>query len=251
MKATVQQSYITLRGLNLGKHFVNENKMQPGRSYPMTIDGLPEIDDVEGTLDRSGFIGGLAVLYRNFDLAIGDEVDVSFDGTILRLGPPIQKRRQPATTPVAPATVTPTEPPKSIVFEKRQLKHIHIEIYAPGNLNRWIPQLEPDVYLVFGALAQYTDYEYCSGASQGLLDKLGYTAETKPDAILIDRSTREYLMAEFKMKSSAFAGNHHKDDVDVLVCWEDDEKDRTKLPERVVHLRQVLEAKLEEGEIDL
>jgi hypothetical protein len=64
-------------------------------------------------------------------------------------------------------------------------------------------------------------------------------ADTKPDAVLVDDETSEYLVAEFKMRSSAFALNHQPDDVDVLIVWEDDERDRSRLPRAVVSLRDI------------
>jgi hypothetical protein len=70
-----------------------------------------------------------------------------------------------------------------------------------------------------------------------ILAKLAnYAGASKPDAILIDRVTDEYLMAEWKMKSSAYKTNHAPGDVDVLVCWLDDEIDRESLPSIVLSL---------------
>jgi len=68
-----------------------------------------------------------------------------------------------------------------------------------------------------------------------------YGEAAKPDAILIDLVTDEYLMAEWKMKSSAFMLNHSPNDVDVdvLVCWHDDETDRAEVPWRVISHREV------------
>ncbi len=76
---TVRQSYINLRGLNLGVEFVKECSLQPGQRYPFTITGI-EDEEPEGTLDKFGFIGGLAVMYHAYNLVPGDSVNVSFDG---------------------------------------------------------------------------------------------------------------------------------------------------------------------------
>jgi hypothetical protein len=74
-----------------------------------------------------------------------------------------------------------------------------------------------------------------------MLDKLGaqYDHASKPDAILIDRTTDEYLMAEWKKYSADFKSNHKPGDVDVLVCWIDNENDRATLPGKVVALHSV------------
>jgi len=241
----VRRSYIELRGINLGVDFIRDNDLHPGQKYPLAIQGLEE-EDLEGTLDGNGFIGGLALLYREFDLADGDLIEVAFDGSVIRLRPPPEKRRAPQGT-------TTTTPPREadLVFAKQGLKHVHIEPFAPGNLSRWVPQTEADVYMVFGVLSEYTDYRYCCGASKSLLSKLGYQAKTKPDAIVIDRATDEYLIAEFKMNSNEFSSNHEPEDVDVLICWEDNATDKSKLPKRVVALRELLEKALKDGEIAL
>lgn len=106
--------------------------------------------------------------------------------------------------------------------------------------------------MVFGALSEYTKYRYCCGASSSLLDQLGYSAPNKPDAILIDRTSQEYLIGEVKMKSSDFSTNHDKEDVDVLICWEDNAKvGREKLPDQIVSLKDILKTAIEANEIEL
>jgi len=247
MKTTIRQSYIDLKGINLGAAFVREHKLQFGQKYPMTIDGLSDVE-INGTLDRSGFIGGLSVLYKTFDLCVEDQLGIAYDDSVIRITPPQDKRR---TQPTEPDQVLEAGEDTRPVFERQRLRHVHIEPYAPGNLSNWVPQTEADVYMVFGALSEYTDYRYCCGASLVLIDRLGYRADTKPDAFLIDRATGQYLVAEFKMNSKDFLLNHKKEDIDVLICWEDDATDRTQLPPHVVGLRSLLEKALEEGEIDL
>lgn len=92
--------------------------------------------------------------------------------------------------------------------------------------------------MVSGVLQDYTNYQYCCGISKSILTSLGHKQESaKPDAILIDRQTNEYVLAEWKMKSSDFTKNHHKDDVDILIVWIDDEKDRSKLPLETIALK--------------
>ena len=245
--STIRQSYIELRGINLGIGFVRETGMTPGQKYSMLLTGVDEVE-LEGTLDKSGFIGGLTRLYREFNLAVGDEITVDYDGAVLTLTPPAEKQIvEPA--PDQAQQVVPGKP--QLVFERQALKHIHVEPYAAGSLSKWVPRTEPDVYMVFGALSEYTDYRYCCGTNQALLNQLGYQAGTKPDAILIDRASGQYLIAEFKMKSSEYSLNHRAEDVDVLVCWEYDEGDKAKLPPVVLALRDLLERAVKDGEIDL
>lgn len=87
--------------------------------------------------------------------------------------------------------------------------------------------------------ARPTRQDIC--ASKAVLDKLGATYEgtAKPDAILIDRLSDEYIMAEWKKYSSEFKDNHQPEDVDLLVCWTDNEKDRNKLPAKVLALHTI------------
>ncbi len=53
------------------------------------------------------------------------------------------------------------------------------------------------------------------------------------------------------MYSSDFKTNHKKEDVDLLICWIDDEKDRTLVPPKILALSPLIETGLKEGEIDL
>jgi hypothetical protein len=104
---------------------------------------------------------------------------------------------------------------------------------------------------MFRSACEYTDYRYCCGVNQALIDQLGYEADAKPDAVLIDRATGQYLMAEFKVNSKDFTSNHKKDDVDVLVCWSHDNTDLSVLPPTIVDLKTLLETAIKEGNIDV
>ncbi len=237
---TVRPSYRDLRGLYLGAEFIRKAQLQPGQRYSMVIDGLENLN-IEGTLDKSSFIGGLAALYNSFDLEDEAQIRVCWDGLALRLTPPTE----------IPTTTTPAPTEVENVFDRQKLTHRHVEPFAPGNLTRWTPQTEPDVYMAFGVLSEYTDFRYCCGASRALLDKLGYQADVKPDAIVVDRTSNAYLMAEFKMRSSEFSSNHKPEDVDVLICWLNDAADASQLPPLVLSLKTLLERIVQEGEIDL
>jgi hypothetical protein len=249
-KSIIRKSYITLRGINLGAAFMSESELVPGQRYSMVVSEIG--DDLAGTLDKSGFIGGLAKMYRLYDLAEGDGVEVEYDGTMLHITPPSDKRRSPEHAEEASQDSGEVESEDGdSVFDRQSLRHVHIETYAPGNLRNWTPRTEPDVYMVFGALAEYTDYRYCCGVNQALIDQLGYEADAKPDAVLIDRATGQYLMAEFKVNSKDFTSNHKKDDVDVLVCWSHDNTDLSVLPPTIVDLKTLLETAIKEGNIDV
>ena len=95
--------------------------------------------------------------------------------------------------------------------------------------------------MAFGVLQDYTDYQYCCGASKDLLNTLGanYDDTCKPDAILIDRRDGQYVMAEWKKCSADFKVNQSREDVDILMRWHDNELNRSLLPPVVVALHAV------------
>lgn len=238
---TINPSYIELRSIYVGGTVLKGGGLSPGK---VTV--LLEKDDkfsVEGTLNQQGLLSGMAKLYRKLNLQKGAKLEFSVtdDGNII-----IHSFSAPASG--AEAVVPPVSPNAAqSVFEAKKLKYVHIEAFRPENLDNWEPETEADIYLAFGVLQEFTDFQYCCGVSKALLDKLGakYDDASKPDAILIDRTSDQYLMAEWKKRSSDFKTNHKPEDVDVLVCWYDDESERTKLPPRVLALHSVAKKAVE------
>lgn len=256
-KVKVTKTAKAINSLYIGTIARENCYLQANQKYSIMIDGIP-IENITGTLTNSYYLGGLSPLYKRFDLHDGDEIEIEYKDGFIHLVPPSDKlnKQTPEQDVGEQDTVGQTDntthfPEELTVFGKKQLRHIHIEAYSPGNLARWTPRTEGDVYMVFGALSEYTDYRYCCGTNQDLLKQLRYSASAKPDAILIDRNTNEYLIAELKMKASAFTSNHNKEDIDVLICWEDDAKIKDSLPSKVVVLRDVLEKAIEAKEIEL
>lgn len=259
---TIRNSHIELYAIYLPTEFVRTNDIQIGIKYDIKIQGL-ESPDATGTMTQSYMLGGLSKLYRFYGLQDGDEISIDFQDDVIIIEPPKEKLKVSVESPSVEVgqggTVSQTEVSvPTTVFERKKLKHIHIPEFAPANLHGWNPETETDVFLVFGRLSENTDYRYCCGCSKDLLDKLGYAAKpmgdkpgAKPDAFLIDRATDEYLIAEFKIYSSDFTLNHHAEDVDVLVCWLHDEKDPSKLPERILALKDLREKSLKAGKIDI
>lgn len=228
-KSAIKSSYVDLRSIYLPAAVLKETEIVSG---PVTV-VLAEDDSfsVDGTLAKH-LVSGMAKLYRELDLKAGQTIEFSVrDKSALIIHSPKAPDRTESTTPR----------PRQTVFERMGLKYIHIEPFRAENLNNWEPETETDVYLAFGVLHEFTDYQYCCGTSKALLDKLGadYADSSKPDAILIDRVTGQYLMAEWKKHSSDFKANHRSEDVDVLVCWHDNELDRTTMPPRVLPLHAV------------
>ena len=225
----ISPSYIELRSLYVGADARKDARFLIGQ-VGVTLAADADFS-VEGKMNAAGYLSGMAKLYKKLNLQVGTEVQYEFtaNGGITI--------HSPAAAVAAASGVVE----KETVFQSQKLKHIHIEPFRPENLNTWEPETETDIYLAFGVLQDYTDYLYCCGASKALLNKLGakYDDTSKPDAILIDRTTDEYLMAEWKKHSSDFKSNHKPEDVDILVCWIDNENDRAALPANVLALHAV------------
>jgi hypothetical protein len=224
---TVKESYWKIRSLYIPKVVINSTGLTPG---PVTIKHKDDPSfEVEGTLNVNGLVSGLSKLYYRLNLQVDQQLEFSAqNGTIVIVSPP---EAQPSSLQVSPA---------QSVLDRKQARHVHVDPFRPENLAKWSPKTEADVFVAFGVLQEYTDYEYCCGLSKDVLSKLGLSdASTKPDALLISRGTSEQLVAEFKMRSSDFKVNHKPDEVDVLVCWEDDETNKALLPSKVVVLKDV------------
>jgi hypothetical protein len=233
----IKPSYMQLRSIYLGADTLRDPNLRSG-----TVTVLLENDEefsVEGTLNPQGYLSGMAKLYRHLKLQDGTVMvfSITDNGNIV-----VRAANAPQTGG-EDKDLEPTLPPsvETTIFERKKLRHVHIEPFRPENLNNWEPETETDVYLAFGVLQEYTDFQYCCGASTTLLKKLGanYDDSAKPDAIVVDRTTGQYLMAEWKKHSSDYKGNHKPDDVDVLVCWHDNETDKSKLPRTVLELHSV------------
>ena len=233
-ETTITPSYIQLRSIYIGAE-VPKTQLKPGQVTVLLADD-PEFS-VVGKLNQQGLLTGMAKLHKHLDLRDGTRVEFSIGGedsiTIHLPNPPIPRAVDEGALEFSPEPQT--------VFEKNNLKHIHIEAFRPENLENWAPETETDVYLAFGVLQELTDFLYCCGVNKGVIAKLGanYDGLSMPDAILIDRTNDQYLMAEWKKLSSDFKTNHKPGDVDVLVCWLDDESDQSRLPPRVLALHSV------------
>ncbi len=229
----VTRSYVKLKCLYLGKKAVRDSSLPQG-PVSISLDGDDEFR-ATGVHAGTGGVTGLAKLYASLGLMEGDTLTVR----ILRSGIASQLTITTEKRAVASA-VGGTSAAR--VFEQKKLRHVHLEPFRPENLLSWEPAEEKDVYLAFGVLQEYSDFRYCCSTSMEVLRKLGCAevdGVTKPDAVLIDLRTDEYVLSEWKMRSSAFASNHKAEDVDVLVCWYDDENDRAKLPRDVICLRDI------------
>jgi hypothetical protein len=227
----ISGAYAHLKAINLGRTHVTEARLTQGPAT-IRIAGLDGFFD-EGSLQRSGVITGLSKTYRTLDLKEGQSIKFKILGPndILVLSDKTASAEQRFIT---------AQPATDCIFSSKKLRPVHIERFHPENLLNWTPTAEVDVYMAFGVLESMTGYKYCCGINAALLGQLGYSVDPKPDAVLIDDETDEYRIAEFEVYSSSFAKHGHKpEQVDVLVAWIDDEKDRAKLPRKVVPLQEI------------
>lgn len=197
-------------------------RLKPG-VLRVTLEGHATFE-TEGTLNTAGLLSGMAKLYKALRLRKGDVLTCYAKGKdLLSIEPPRKPKLE-------------FKPTKPTVFTKGKVNR-HFEAFRPQNLADWSPQAEVDVYMAFGILEKYMPVKYCCGVKEETLREMGLSISPKPDAILIDRVTDQYLLAEFEKSSSDYApGKHKPKDVDVLVCWTDDEQDRSKLPQLVIAL---------------
>ena len=251
-EASVAESYIDLRAINIGSEVVGEH-LEPGE---ISVQFGGELEDeygemmVQGKLYENGIVHGLSKIYAQLNPRPGD----TFEYSVRESG------GQPTAVLESLNRVEPIEEEEESDEGEEEYKtllnredgaYIHLEPFRPENLDYWVPETETDVYMVFGTLQEFTDFQYCCGASKEVLRQLdidryeGDDEGAKPDAILIDRVSSEYLIAEWKMKSSDFRLNHNASDVDVLVCWEDDEENRELLPNSVLELRTTAKSAVE------
>lgn len=211
--------------------------ISPGEVNVIYFDQNDKEYSVKGMLSKTGIVTGMSELYKFLKLKEDDTIyfDVTDDESIKITRPRFENVLYHESNQYSPDATHP-------IFDVNHYKHIHIQKFQHVNMHEWDPETEGDIYLTFGILQEFTDYYYCCGASQRILNSLGanYQDIAKPDAILVDRSPpSNYRMAEFKKLSSQFKSNHSPQDVDVLICWIHDETDQRNLPPEVVELYQV------------
>lgn len=226
--ARIIERYRKGYSIYLGTTPITNNLLVPGR-ITVTVQNNNAIE-VDGNYNaNNGLLSGLSQLFR-----------LGYFPTDSVLYEIIDTSRIQILVPDEAALPAQQAPTIQNVWERKRLRPAHFELFRPENLEAWEPSLETDVYMVFGSLQQYTGYKYCRATDLATLKNLiNYDCSevTKPDAILVDEATGLYAIAEFKMRSSLYKDNHNPEDVDVLICWIDDETDRNVLPPSVVALK--------------
>ncbi len=222
----ISETYLSNGSLYLGIN-VTRGELSPG-SIIVRSDNIDNA--FIGQLSKNGTVSGLSKMYRALKIKPGVSVEykaISDSEIILNFDFSCDNASDNAS-----------------------LNWCHFEPFRVTNFEHWNPTGENDILVAFGALMQFTEYEYCRYTAKDDLHKIGYFDldqrynPNKPDAIVFNKKTREYLIAEFKIKSSLFKSNHKPNDVAVLFVWEDDEKDRTHLPATVISLKDLAKSTL-------
>ncbi len=222
-KTKIAPSYKTLNIINIGLNQIRHCDIKFGHLTVMLENNAEFL--AQGVLCKNGILTRMSKL---FDLlGLHDETELEFiinstgNKKIVLVTSPNRKRK------------------KSHSKNNNSFCHVHIEPFRTNNLQNWNPSTENDVYVAFGYLQNYTSYNYCCGVNIKILKELRLRFNSKPDAIVLEKKTKKYLIAEMKIKSSDFKINHNKIDVDILICWIDDEKDKNKLPSKTLCLQEI------------
>ena len=179
--------------MNLGIDALGSGKFVAGTAVQVSYsrpdgDGT-DIIDAEGTIQRTGMLGGMARHFKNLSLQLGDRLklvcQVSETGgqsaTVLQ----IIRRDGPVALP-SEIKEQPIDRERA-VLENFNAQHVPFDMYRPELWDEWKPAAEVDVYLAFGRLQEYTDYLYSCGVNKQILRQLGidqnYEEEGVPDAL--------------------------------------------------------------------
>lgn len=224
----LSETYKNIYSLPIGMKAINNNlKVGP---ISIFINNQQEV--YNGRLNENGVISGLVQLFRDENLKSGmtfayENHDI--DSILLYLD-------DNSSLDEITGNIFANPPSKN-------LKWPHHEVYHPDNFKRWSPNNVIDVCFAFGLLHHMTNYSYCCALDNSKIAQIEYferisTAKNKPDAILHDKYTNDYSIAKFELNSSNYKKHHTPDDVDVLIVWRDDEKERSHLPTQVIELYQ-------------
>jgi len=228
-KIYLSETYKSIYSFPIGIKAIN-SKLNVG---PVSIFINNQENVYTGRLNGNGVISGLSQLFRDKNLESGMAFTYKnndINSIVLYLNDDANLN-EITGNPVADSP-------------SKKLKWPHNEIFHPDNFKCWIPNNEFDVCFAFGFLHHMTSYSYCCALNNKLISKIEYferisTAKIKPDAVLHDKYSNEYLIAKFALNSSDYKKHHTSNDVDVLIVWRDDEKKRSHLPMQVIELYEL------------
>ena len=115
IRVQLKKSYIQNRTVPLGKWLAKKLNLKPDKRYSVKIKGL-EQEPLTCTF-YGGALGGLTVLYDNFDLEESDYIDITCDGSAIHLIPPPEKRRTTGQPPL-PSQIPLAGPPIGVTTNR-------------------------------------------------------------------------------------------------------------------------------------
>ena len=119
-KSTIQESLVDLRCIYLPVDFITEFKLKYKTKYQILIDDANS-SKTAGTLQVTNVIGGLAKMYRAYDLQVGDEVGLDCEnGTIIVIPP--QNRLKVLSEAAATSPLPAAVPAKSRNWQSRRTR---------------------------------------------------------------------------------------------------------------------------------
>ncbi|MDK9700536.1 MAG: hypothetical protein OEM52_10370 [bacterium] len=253
---TVTARYRLIGNVHLGAEFVRKNSLTPPTRMKVKVVYFLNNDEHSEILENlllspNNSIGGLGrPFYKKFAINDNDTFSIEYDSNEKIIVFSLKNVQQPTELEkvvteqdgtLVKVSIPTTE--RDFVFDKKNLRHIQIEPFRRDNSRYWEPRNETDLYAVFNSLSEQLELEYCCGLNTELLKRLEFVpVGQKPDAILVDRKTGQYYVAEFKLLASGFINHQKREDCDYLICWEDDVQgdQRDLLPPEVIALKQLL-----------
>lgn len=224
------ETYKNIYSLPIGKKAIS-HRLNVGPIH-ISIKNRKEV--YSGRLNVNGVISGLSHMFQEQKLEAGmrliyinhaiDSIQLALEDVV----PPDERTGNPLAD--APSA---------------KIAWLHSELFTTDNSHRWELTSILDVFFVFSLLHEKTGYNYCRALNRDYLDKTEYfsripTATTNPDAVLQHIDSERYFIAKFEIHSSNYKINFTANDVDVLVVWMDNEKDRSRLPRYVVELSKIV-----------
>ena len=242
---TINETMMKDKKLSIGMRYLYREGKEDDQInlIPGVIDVNVQLNDNDlerkmgdARLYDNGTMGKLAWFYDMFNLKPGDEIGLRIDTrNEITLETPKGKNNK--------KTRASTDDNYVPVLKNQGAKHVHYAALECPTRTVWYPENEKDLYVAMGIVYDKLDFTYLHSCSQEMINRHGledFTEKSerrsKPDAFVVYQPTKQKMLAEVKMKSSAFKGNHSKDEVDVLFCWVNDEMDKTVLPNFVVAL---------------
>jgi hypothetical protein len=231
-RTVIKPNYAALKAIYLTSRPMKDGRLVYGKTTVRVkgVDGF----STRGTVSRNCLLGGMSKLYSTFGLQKGDEItfEVGSRNQEQTLMIELPKSRLPSDQTSSNATPISPDQSTSGVFAQRNLESVPIHVLPPHDAD--------DVMVAFIAQSSKTPFQFGRRMTEARAEELGFQSKgCLPHAICLDQETGQYHMTTFVVHSSEFKDRFHRDDSDILVCWDHDEQDHTHLPKTVIALESL------------